>query len=169
MVFLWFSYGFPVVFVAFTHQLEDFQPPRTRLVREDPEPEPAKPTTRLGFSHRGRRMAASKLLVGGLDHFEFSHILGSSSSQMTSIFFRGIETTNLDVRFGKESLFIDSVDSGIFSCFCMDGSFHFGLEEAIEIVWRRVIGIYVLCLADVSCFFQSSVGQGSWEPCSGSL
>ena len=88
MVFLWFSYGFPVVFVAFTHQLEDFQPPRTRLVREDPEPEPAKPKKRLGFSHRGRRMAASKLLVGGLEHFEFSHILGSSSSQMTYIFQR---------------------------------------------------------------------------------
>ena len=29
-------------------------------------------------------------LVGGLEHFLFTHILGMSSSQLTSIFFRGV-------------------------------------------------------------------------------
>ena len=33
-------------------------------------------------------------LVGGLEHFLSFHILGMSSSQLTFIFFRGIETTN---------------------------------------------------------------------------
>ena len=33
-------------------------------------------------------------LVGGLEHFLFVHILGMSSSQLTFIFFRGVETTN---------------------------------------------------------------------------
>ena len=33
-------------------------------------------------------------LVGGLAHFLFSHILGFSSSQLTFIFFRGVQTTN---------------------------------------------------------------------------
>ena len=35
-------------------------------------------------------------LVGGLEHFLFFHILGMSSSQLTSIFFRGVgrKTTN---------------------------------------------------------------------------
>ena len=32
-------------------------------------------------------------LVGGLEHVLFSHLLGSSSSQLTFIFFRGGETT----------------------------------------------------------------------------
>jgi hypothetical protein len=33
-------------------------------------------------------------LVGGLDHFLFSHIYWEESSQLTFIFFRGVETTN---------------------------------------------------------------------------
>ena len=33
-------------------------------------------------------------LVGGLEHVLFSHILGISSSQLTFIFFRGVQTTN---------------------------------------------------------------------------
>ena len=36
------------------------------------------------------------LLVGGLEHVLFFHILGISSSQLTFIFFRGIETTHQD-------------------------------------------------------------------------
>ena len=33
-------------------------------------------------------------VVGGLEHFLFFHILGMSSSQLTFISFRGVETTN---------------------------------------------------------------------------
>ena len=40
------------------------------------------------------------MLVGGLEHFLFYHILGMSSSQLTFIFFRGVETTNQDVLMG---------------------------------------------------------------------
>ena len=36
----------------------------------------------------------SLYLVGGLEHFLFSHIWGSSTSQLTFIFFRGVQTTN---------------------------------------------------------------------------
>ena len=36
---------------------------------------------------------ARNLLVGGLEHFLFSHILGISSSQLTFIFFRGVKKT----------------------------------------------------------------------------
>ena len=39
------------------------------------------------------------LLVGGLEHFLFFHRLGMSSSQVTVIFFRGVETAN-QFRFG---------------------------------------------------------------------
>ena len=34
------------------------------------------------------------ILVGGLEHVLFSHILGMSTSQLTFIFFRGVETAN---------------------------------------------------------------------------
>ena len=33
-------------------------------------------------------------LIGGLEHFLIFHILGMSSSQLTFIFFRGVDTTN---------------------------------------------------------------------------
>ena len=36
------------------------------------------------------RVNGNELLVGGLEHFLFSHILGISSSQLTFIFFRGV-------------------------------------------------------------------------------
>ena len=35
-----------------------------------------------------------RILVGGLEYFLFSHILGISSSQWTFIFVRGVQTTN---------------------------------------------------------------------------
>jgi hypothetical protein len=34
------------------------------------------------------------ILVGGLEHIVFFRILGMSSSQLTFIFFRGVEITN---------------------------------------------------------------------------
>jgi hypothetical protein len=39
-------------------------------------------------------MAEVDLLVGGLEHVLFFHILGISSSQLTFILFREVETTN---------------------------------------------------------------------------
>ena len=54
-------------------------------------------------------------LVGGLEHFLFSHILGISS-QLTFIFFRGVETTNRFIIFnfhlylGRSSLSGPSFD-----------------------------------------------------------
>ena len=39
-------------------------------------------------------MISQGSLVGGLEHFLFLHILGLSSSQLTFIFFKGVETTN---------------------------------------------------------------------------
>ena len=40
-------------------------------------------------------LTSQRLLVGGLEHeFLFSHILAISSSQLTFIFFRGVEITN---------------------------------------------------------------------------
>ena len=36
----------------------------------------------------------TEYLVGGLEHFLFFHILGMSWSQLTFIFFRGVQTTN---------------------------------------------------------------------------
>ena len=51
---------------------------------------------------RGRRiffataLGTCDILIGGLEHFLFFHILGKSS-QLTFIFFRGVETTNQDI------------------------------------------------------------------------
>ena len=41
-------------------------------------------------------------LVGGLEHFLLFHILGMSSSQLTFIFFRWVETTNQALLVGYE-------------------------------------------------------------------
>ena len=46
-------------------------------------------TSRSSLSNPGESS-----LVGGLEHFLFFHIMGMSTSQLTFIFFRGVETTN---------------------------------------------------------------------------
>ena len=42
-------------------------------------------------------------LVGGLEHFLFSHIFGMSSSQLTFIFFRGVKKHQPDTAYGDAS------------------------------------------------------------------
>jgi len=46
-------------------------------------------------------MICYMFLIGGLEHFLFSHILGISSSQLTFIFFRGVgqPPTSFDIIF----------------------------------------------------------------------
>ena len=52
----------------------------------------------IWFTNHGNYMITGNFryhfLIGGLEHFLFFHILGISSSQLTFIFFRGVETTN---------------------------------------------------------------------------
>ena len=71
---------------------------------------------------RTRQSAASVIftavLVGGLEHdwIMTFHILGMSSSQLTFIFFRGVETTNQDIyRYLSIEMLIQSTD--FFFCF----------------------------------------------------
>ena len=49
---------------------------------------------RLNFKSHMDYISKREMLVCGLEHFSFFHILGMSSSQLTFIFFRGVETTN---------------------------------------------------------------------------
>ena len=51
------------------------------------------------------------LLVRGLEHFLLYHILGISSSQLTFIFFRGVETTKQITHLISEKFFFQSVRS----------------------------------------------------------
>ena len=54
-----------------------------------------------------RQMSWDMLLVGGLVamNLAFSHILGISSSQLTFIFFRGLQTTNQDESWSCRGIF----------------------------------------------------------------
>ena len=78
--------------------LESFGPMVLRMYCTGfwPGPSHVAPKCRHGGMGIGFGISVSHVshLVGDLEHFLFSHILWISSSQLTFIFFRGVQTTN---------------------------------------------------------------------------
>ena len=98
-----FPMGFPMVF-PFSYGFSHGKPPRFRegdcpasdgTTKGKLEPLKATPSESPKSQVRApQQIGVESNLVGGLEQFLFFHILGMSSSQLTFICFREVETTN---------------------------------------------------------------------------
>ena len=108
------------------------------------------------------QMVGEMKLVGGLEHFLFSHILEMSSSQLTFRFFRWVETTNqlhsssklLRKDYGHAGGFLSLCIRSIY-CHFLSGAAETCREVGSQIFFGVVAAMDLLKLAPSSIFARS--------------